>query len=261
MLFSNASLTTYHCMTQQTLSTTSPDDFESAWQHSIQIEGWLTREQGLALFRAARSAPPGTRIVEIGSHHGRSTVLLAKAAGPEVSVLAVDPYEDLRWGGGHSAYEVFCSNLERAAVRARVEVHRGTSERALPEYDQRPIGMLYIDGAHDLPSVLIDIDGWEPFMVDGAIVAIHDAFSSIGVTRAILKRHLFNRSFKYVGSVRSLALFQRQKLSAWSSASSAVRICGRLAYFVRNGLVKLARRRGWQWPQRALGHHDPSDPY
>lgn len=90
--------------------------FESTWAISKTIEGWMTWEQGLALFRAAQAAPPGSRIVEIGSHHGRSTVLLAKAAPAGVSVLAVDPYEDVRWGGGASAYNIFRANLDRAAA-------------------------------------------------------------------------------------------------------------------------------------------------
>lgn len=221
----------------------------------------MTREQGLALFRAAQAALPGTRLVEIGSHHGRSTVLLAKAAPAGVSVLAVDPYEDVRWGGGTSAFDIFRGNLNRAGVAERVEVFRGTSEQALPQYDKRPIGMLYIDGAHDLKSVLIDIDGWEPYAVEGAVVAIHDAFSSTGVTRAILRRHLFSRSFRYLGSVRSLALFRREDLSAASATMSAFWIACRLMYFARNAAVKVARRQGWKWPQRALLHVDAADPY
>jgi predicted O-methyltransferase YrrM len=248
-------------MTQQAANAPASDSFESAWEYSVNVQGWMTREQGLALFRAARAAPASTRIVEIGSHHGRSTILLAKGAGADISVLAVDPYDDDRWGGGVSSSDIFRSNLEKAGVSRRVEVFRGTSEQALPAYDKRPIGLLYIDGAHDLPSVLIDIDGWEPYTIDGATIAIHDAFSSIGVTRAILKRHLFNRSFKYVGSVRSLALFRRQKLSVLGSAVSGLRTLGRLSYFLRNVLVKLGRRRNWRWAQRALGHYDAADPY
>lgn len=248
-------------MTQATENASVAADFAAAWELSSNVEGWMTREQGLALFRAAGAAAPGTRIVEIGSHHGRSTILLAKGAGEGVSVLAVDPYEDARWGGGVSSYDIFRSNLEKAGVSTRVEIFRGTSEQALPTYDKRPIGMLYIDGAHDLPSVLIDIDGWEPFTVDGATIGIHDAFSSIGVTRAILKRHLFSRSFRYVGSVRSLALFRRQRLTPAGMVVSSLRTFARLSYFVRNLLVKLSRRKGWKWPQRAMGHDDPSDPY
>lgn len=248
-------------MTQETVPRPESDGFERAWEHSAGVEGWMTREQGLALFRSAMAAPAGTRVVEIGSHHGRSTILLASAARSGISILAIDPYDDIRWGGGADSYGVFRANLEKAGVSDRVEVFRGTSERALPQYDKRPIGMLYIDGAHDLPSVLIDIDGWEPYTVEGATVAIHDAFSSIGVTRAILKRHLFNRSFKYVGSVQSLVLFRRQNVSTLGTILSGLRTLSRLTYFFRNVLVKLARRHNWKWAQHALGHYDASDPY
>src|SRR5690349_5691859 len=54
--------------------------FESAWQIAEGIPGWLTRAQAMALWDAARRLGPGARIVEIGSHQGRSTVVLGRAA-------------------------------------------------------------------------------------------------------------------------------------------------------------------------------------
>jgi hypothetical protein len=47
--------------------------FESSWKRARDIDGWLTREQALALYHAARTVPMDTAVVEIGSHHGKST--------------------------------------------------------------------------------------------------------------------------------------------------------------------------------------------
>lgn len=75
-------------------------DFTGAWRAVSLIDGWLSESQGRALFEAARQVEAPNWIVEIGSHLGRSTVILALAARPGVKVHAVDPFDDPRWGGG-----------------------------------------------------------------------------------------------------------------------------------------------------------------
>jgi predicted O-methyltransferase YrrM len=235
--------------------------FETAWPRAARINGWLSEGQARALAEAAGTLPRGTSIVEIGSHHGRSTVILAHTKPPGSRLMAVDPFDDPRWGGGKSAYDVFLSNLSRAGAEHGVEAFRGTSEQAAAAWDGDPIGVLFIDGAHDRSSVLTDVDAWEPFMADGGFVYVHDAFSSPGVTVALLERHLLNRSFRYLGSVRSLAMFRREAMSRPAAAWSALRMLARLPYFLRNVLVKLAIRRGWSLPQRLLGHREPGCPY
>jgi predicted O-methyltransferase YrrM len=240
-------------------SSRSPS-FDDAWEAVAEVEGWLTCGQAQALFDGARNAPAGA-IVEIGSHRARSTIMLARGAGAGRHIHAIDPFDNPRWGGGAESLRIFRDNIERAGVAHMIEPFRGVSAEALESWNGGPVGLLYIDGAHDLPSVLIDIDGWGPHVAPGGLVFIHDAFSSIGVTRAILKRHLANRRFRYVSSVRSLALFRREQMSVPQAVWNGVRIGARLSYFGRNLAVKVARRRGWQWPQAALRHVDAVDPY
>ena len=59
------------------------------------VEGWMTDAQARRLWDGARRVAPGGRIVEIGSFRGRSTIVLASAAGRDVAVVAIDPH-----GGG-----------------------------------------------------------------------------------------------------------------------------------------------------------------
>ncbi len=237
------------------------DTFSIAWESVQGVEGWMSIEQGEALFLTARNIAPGTAVVEIGSHMGRSTIILATAKPPGACLIAVDPWGDPRWGGGADSLRAFRTNLQKAGVEKEVEVYRGVSETALKEWHPRPIGLLYIDGAHDLRSVLLDIDGWEPFVAEGGTVCIHDAFSSVGVTRAILKRHLLNKNFRYAGAKRSLAIYKRERLSTSAAVWSTFRQVCRLSYFARNLVVKVARRRNWRAVSRLLRHHEPSDPY
>jgi predicted O-methyltransferase YrrM len=235
--------------------------FEETWRLASDIDGWLSERQARALDAAARTLPKDAAIVEIGSHRGRSTVVLARAKPAPARLLAVDPWSDPRWGGGEDAFPDFRGNLERAGVGGAVEVFRGTSEQAAAAWNGDGIGLLWVDGAHDRSSVLTDLDRWEPFVVEGGRVYVHDAFSSPGVTFALLQRHLLSRSFRYVGSVRTLAMLRREELSFPGALWSTLRMLGRLGYFLRNIAVKIAMRRGWRLPQRLLGHRGPEFPY
>src|SRR5215470_6074280 len=75
--------------------------FEQAWGVAEHIPGWLTRDQAKVLWEAVQRLPPGAGIVEIGSHQGRSTVVLGRAARDRgVRLTAVDPFVDGRMFGG-----------------------------------------------------------------------------------------------------------------------------------------------------------------
>jgi predicted O-methyltransferase YrrM len=231
------------------------------WVEAAQANGWLAREQAAALYGAASMVPRGQWIIEIGSHQGRSTIILARAKADGVGLLAVDPFGGERWGGGERSYERFRANLRRAAVNTCVTHYHGTSAEAARGWAGAPVGLLFVDGAHDRLSVLADIDGWERFVPEGGLAVFHDAYSSVGVTLALLQRHLFNSSWQYLGSVRSLAIFRRDASSGVVHLKNVARMVGRLGYFARNLAIKAALRTDRRALLRLLHHHDESFPY
>jgi predicted O-methyltransferase YrrM len=235
--------------------------FDAAWAAVEPIEGWLTRGQALALFRAASTVRPGGTIVEIGSHRGRSTVLLAKAKDPTVRLLTIDPFADSRWGGGSEGEEAFLTNVRTHGVNDAVTFHRGTSRTASAEWPELAVDFLYVDGAHDRNSVLSDFDAWSARLRTGSRVYFHDAFSSPGVTAAVLQRLLWRSAFAYAGSCGSLVMFVSADPSFATAGRSAVRLVMRLPYFARNLAVKIALRRSWSRVPPLLGHRSPEYPY
>jgi predicted O-methyltransferase YrrM len=237
------------------------ETFDVVWRSVGDIDGWLTREQASELFRVAHAAAAPAAIVEIGSHHGKSTILLARAKNDDVRLVAVDPFEDARWGGGSEGLEVFRRNLSRGGVDGAVSFHRGTSATAAAEWPGGDVTLLYVDGAHDRASVLLDLDAWQPHIQLGAHVYLHDAFSSPGVTAAIMQRFLFSNRYEYVGSVGSLAMFRRTDLGPLAALASSARLVARLAYFARNVGVKIALRRDWSSLARLLRHRSHEYPY
>jgi len=75
------------------------------------IPGWLTDEEGEALFELARQCRGDGVIVEIGSWKGKSTVCLGlgSQAGSATPIYAVDPHADYRFGD-------FKTNMEHAGI-------------------------------------------------------------------------------------------------------------------------------------------------
>jgi predicted O-methyltransferase YrrM len=228
--------------------------FDVLWRSSSSIDGWLTEGQGRRLYQEASRVPPGDWIVEIGSHHGRSTTVLAGGKSREVHLLAVDPFDDPRWGGGSAAFDTFKANIEELDD-PNVETFRGLSAEAAATWLGHPIGLLFIDGAHDVKSVLQDFDGWKPYLAEGAKVAFHDAFCSIGVTKAITKRLLTDKSITFLGSERSLAVFEHRlpEIGTISLLANRARFLPRYVWFLRNLSIKYALRRGWRPIAAALG--------
>lgn len=231
--------------------------FDEVFGSVRDIDGWLTRDQARLLYERAAALPRGSRIVEIGSHHGRSTIVLASAA-PEAELITVDPYEE------HvprpADLERFEQNLERAGVRRRVRHVHAPSTAALAEISGQ-VDLLYIDGAHDLKTARSDVRGWGGRVRDGGTMLIHDSFSSVGVTLAEILFLFFGDQFRYVGRSRTLAEYRREHLHATGRAVNASRQAVSLPWFVRNVLVKVALVARMPVLARALGHRDTVFPY
>jgi len=231
-------------------------DFEAAWSLADAVPGWLTEDQGRLLFEEAAAAGPRARLLEIGSHQGRSTVLLgwvALASGGEV--IAVDPFVEGRLFGGLSTRDKFRTNLERAGVSTVVRPVEEYSTLARPGWAEK-VDLLYIDGKHDVWTFSDDLR-WRAFLTPGCSVLVHDAFSSIGVTLGILLRVLPAADLTYVRRVGSMALFHRRR----PGPADRLRIVRELPWWLRNVGLKILLRLRLRPVARLLGHDSPYDPY
>jgi hypothetical protein len=225
-------------------------DFEDAWNQASTIPGWLTRDQARALWRAARDTPDGATIVEIGSHQGRSTVVLARqAAATGGRVIAIDPFIDGVMFGGAATRVLFEKHISAAGVDDQVELIADRSTALRPSWTD-PIAMVYVDGKHDFWTARDDLR-WASYLPAGAPLLLHDAFSSIGVTLAVLVHVLPGRTMVYLGRTGSLARF----VVGAPSVRDRLRILGELPWFTRNVVIKIGLRL-----LRLFGYRHP-DPY
>jgi predicted O-methyltransferase YrrM len=232
------------CCGRVTHETIRRADEGEAWAAARQAEGWLTEDQASALFTAAAVVPDGGQIVEIGSFRGRSAIMLASAARPDVDVVCIDPHlgsdrgpQEIaaQPGLGESDNERFRANLERAGVAHRVRHVREFSSDAFDHVDGS-IDVLYVDGAHRFAPARDDIVRWGARVPVGGQMFVHDAFSSIGVTFALLTSTVLDGRWCYLGRDGSLARYRReQSIDRWS----AMRQVAQLPWFVRNVVLKV----------------------
>jgi hypothetical protein len=240
--------------------------FDEAWDAVAHVDGWMTHGQARALYDAAAACPAGGRIVEIGSFRGRSTIVLASAAADDVEVVAIDPHA----GNDRGPQEIdgfedaasedqvaFEANLATAGVADRVRHVRAFSDVAHAEVAD-PIDVLYIDGAHRYAPARNDIVGWGARVRPGGTMLIHDSFSSIGVTLAILRVLVPSGEWRYVGRSRSLAMYDKRRVSR---VGNAARQLAQLPWFVRNITLKVLLTIGLGTLLKRLGRPEPAWPY
>ena len=244
---------------------------DEALEASAGAEGWMTAEQGRRLYAAAARCRPGGRVVEIGSFRGRSTIVLASAVEPSVEVIAIDPHAGNDRGpqeiagyadAARSDREAFAANLEAAGVARYVRHVPAFSTDAHGAVGD-PIDVVYIDGAHRYGPARTDILEWGRRVADGGTLLIHDSFSSIGVTLAIVRELVAGARFRYVGRTRSLAEYRAEPagLSGRQRAANAARQLAQLPWFAANVGLKVVLTLGLGRVWRRLGREVPEWPY
>lgn len=231
-------------------------DFAAAWAVADTIPGWLKPGQARLLFDHARRLPPGAKVLEIGSHQGRSTVILAKALEPVGgTVICVDPFVEGKLFGGTPTRTKFEKNIADAGVEKLVDLQAEYSTSLRPRWTE-DFDMLYIDGKHDYWTLSDDLL-WAKHLPAGGPILIHDCYSSIGVTLGILAHVLPSRVLRYQARSDSMALFFKDA----PSGADRRRIVGELPWWIRNVFIKVLLRLRLNPAARVLGHDSPYDPY
>jgi len=111
-------------------------------------------------------SPIAPLFLHIGVMHGGS-LHCSRAGAPDALIVGVD------------------LNLDTLRGDPQAVLLRGNSTE-LGWHFETPIHFLFMDGAHDWPSILLDIEAWARLVVAKGIMAFHDA-DYHHVTRAIEK--------------------------------------------------------------------------
>jgi hypothetical protein len=90
---------------------------------------------------------------------------------------------------------------------------------------------------------------------------IHDSFSSVGVTLAILHELAPGPRWRYVGRAGSMTEYRRERLGAKARVANAVHQSLELPWFARNVLIKVLITVKLGGVTRLLGHDPSTWPY
>jgi predicted O-methyltransferase YrrM len=222
--------------------------FDDALAAAGDVKGWLTDEQARVLWDRAGALRAPATVVEIGSYHGRSTIVLGRAAPRDVVVIAIDPHAGNDRGPqqihgtdveGEADHRTFLANLERGGAASAVRHVRRPSQQALEEVTGSA-DLLFVDGAHRYGPARDDIARWGARVAPGGTMLVHDAFSSLGVTLALMRLVLASGAWRYAGRTGSLAEYRCEPVRGAARLRNAARQLGQLPWFVRNLTVKLA---------------------
>lgn len=226
---------------------------ESARQRTRAVEGWLTDREGEMLFQLARTYGARGAVVEVGSWKGRSTIWLAcgQQAGSGGKVVAIDPHTgstEHQTSGGVWTFDEFQRNIQAADVADVVDPLLMTSVEAAHTFDQ-PVGLIFIDGAHEYEAVRADFEAWFPKVVNGGVMAFNDSDSWPGVFRFVRERIAHSRDFHRLRLVDSTLIAEKVTRNSWGDRlrNRYVFLLVRLSYRSRRmhlprGLVRLGKR-------------------
>lgn len=233
------------------------------------VEGWMTNDQARRLYDRSCDLGEGTKIVEIGSFRGRSLVVLASAAADGIEIVSIDPHAGSDRGPqeiaadqdrGDDDHTVYNRNLAAAGVLDRITHVRKMSDAALADVDG-DIDLLYIDGAHRFAPARADIIDWGDRVSGGGVMLIHDSFSSIGVTLALMSTTFLSGEWRYVGRSQSMAEYRRERLGRSERVANVLRQTLQLPWFARNVIIKVLLTAKLYPLTRILGHTTRDWPY
>jgi predicted O-methyltransferase YrrM len=133
------------------------------------VPGWMVPEDAMKLYELAYFAPGP--ILEIGAFHGKSAILMSKAArdgATGATVLSVDV----------DAQALNAARTQAAAhgVTDGIVFFRGSVGALLRTASGLRPGLVFIDGDHSRAGVLSDLEALRPRVPDGALLLFHDYY-------------------------------------------------------------------------------------
>lgn len=160
-----------------------------------EVPGRLSAEAGETLSALAKDVPRDQIILEIGAYLGRSTCYLAtgSAAGNSARIMSVDAWDLAgNTSGPHKSpdmyiapgnFDAYLQHLNECGIRELVTpVQSFSSDAPLPT---APVGLLFIDAAHDYKGVKRDIQRFVPLVRNGVVVFDDYRTHCKGVDKAV----------------------------------------------------------------------------
>ena len=180
-----------------------PEELQERWR---KVRGWLLPDGARRLYEASAAAPTDGRIVEIGSYAGKSTLCIAwphrnrkNPANPPV--VAIDPkfQSDYR------------ANLEAFGIDDKTLATKELSSLHAADVWVDPISFLYIDGHHGVGHAAGDFVAWEPYVLNGCVVALDDTAGHIAGPVRLVRMAVTSGAFDRLYEVDGITFLRKKR--------------------------------------------------
>jgi predicted O-methyltransferase YrrM len=185
------------------------------------LPGMLTYDEVDCLYRLGQMNHCSGVIVEIGSWQGKSTIALALGAAKahHEKIYAIDPHAiQPEEGYLEDTRSAFMANIRQAGVEGQVIPMIMTSKEAARDW-RRSIRLLWIDGDHRYESVKQDFQLWEPFLVDGGIIALHDTIRKKGPKKVLWENVFRSCRFQDIAIVDNITAARKVRKASLLATS------------------------------------------
>lgn len=156
------------------------------------IKGFLLEAEGESLYLAAKNYSKQGPCLEIGSYCGKSALYLGSAVKENNQLLySIDHHKgseeqqpgeeffdpDLldETGKKINTLPFFLDTIDKAGLKEIVIPIVSTSVEASRVWT-KPLALVFIDGGHSEKAANDDYDAWNPHIIPGGLLAIHDVF-------------------------------------------------------------------------------------
>jgi predicted O-methyltransferase YrrM len=134
-------------------------EFEEAWPLACECDIQVNKHEGRLLYDLARQAPEN--VLEVGSLHGGSAVLMALAGARRLTLIEPHPRQ------------LLLASLARHNLLEEVRI-LPYPDSLVWGYWKPQISLLFLDHEHAFLPVRNSLVGWNRHLRTGAFVAIHD---------------------------------------------------------------------------------------
>jgi Methyltransferase domain len=159
------------------------DQIQQFLNDTENVEGWFFPIDA-SLFGALDEIQKRERITgelfEIGVHHGKSAILLARMLQADESLGVCDVFGQQELNVDHSgegSRELFLRNLSRHAPAAAVNVFAKRSDQLTAEETMTRCRFVHIDGGHRPTDVVNDLHVAARALLSDGVVVVDDAFN------------------------------------------------------------------------------------
>lgn len=158
-----------------------------------QLKGFMPINEGTALLKWAKKFSKSGPVMEIGTYCGKSTIYLAIGAlHNNQTVYTIDHHKgseehqiDEEYFDSEiydfiqervNTFPLLIKNINKLCIKNIIPIISESSR--VSKNWETDLSMLFIDGGHSLESANNDYDCWEPRIIKGGALVIHDIFEN-----------------------------------------------------------------------------------